>query len=331
MVRYGDTVTVYLDVFNSGDAAVDDTARFSVTLTGSGRVTLLSCPPLAPLCPDDPGRALATIGHESVTRFTWLYRVDGPGSVTIFVSAGGADHNSGALVLSNTASTTFSVPVPSILSYTVTGAEGLLQGERVTYQVVVANLGATMVCQSGFNSRIEDQGTTSLATTLLLRALGDSLLPICYEPGQVRTFTLEFTVPAGLAPGLGMLIMEPVAREAWTDTPAVAVGAARPVLIVAGRSGVCGLSENPWRPRNGLVRICYAVSPQDDGRPVSLAVYTITGELVRALAGAAVPAGVYEAVWDGRNASGQKVASGVYLLLFQSYMAKETRKLAVLQ
>jgi hypothetical protein len=36
-------------------------------------------------------------------------------------------------------------------------------------------------------------------------------------------------------------------------------------------------------------------------------------------------------VWDGRNASGQRLASGVYLLLFQSYRSKDTRKLAVLQ
>ena len=188
-----------------------------------------------------------------------------------------------------------------------------------------------MVCQSAFNVRIEDQGTVPLVPTLSLKVLGDSLLPICYEPGQVRTFTVGFTVPAGLAPGLGMLIVEPVAREPWTGTPAIAVGAARPVLVVAGRSGVCGLSENPWRPRSGPIHICYAVSPEDDGHPVSLSVYTIAGELVRSLASEAVPAGVYQAVWDGRNASGQKLASGVYIVLFQSYMAKETRKLAVLQ
>ena len=62
-----------------------------------------------------------------------------------------------------------------------------------------------------------------------------------------------------------------------------------------------------------------------------MAAYTLTGELVRTLRSEPLPTGVYSAVWDGRNASGQRLASGVYLLLFQSYRSKDTRKLAVLQ
>ncbi|MEK7476085.1 MAG: FlgD immunoglobulin-like domain containing protein [Candidatus Coatesbacteria bacterium] len=330
-VRYGDSVTVYLDVYNFGDASADGVIRFSITVAGSGRLAPLACPPLAPLCPDNPASMMATVEHNSATRFTWLYRADGPGDISVNVTAAGTDHNDGMAVYSNATATTFTVPVPPVLSYTVTGAEGVVQGELVMYQVAVTNLGTTPVCQSAFNVSIEDQGTVRPSVTLVLRELGDSLLPICYEPGQVRTFTLQFPVPSNLPPGFGVLFVEPVATEAWTGAPAIATGAARPLFVVASRSGFCGFSANPWRPRTGPLKICYAVSPDDAGRPVSVAVYTLAGELVRTLESEVLATGVYGEVWDGRNRSGQKLASGVYLLLFQSYRSKDTRKLAVLQ
>jgi hypothetical protein len=260
-----------------------------------------------------------------------MYRVDAPGSVTIFVTAGGIDHNSGAVSLSNPTATTFGVPVPSVLSYTVTGMQGIVQGAQLTCRIAVSNLGATAVCQSAFDLRIDDPGPVVLPASLILQDLGDSLLPICYEPGQVRHFTMRFSVPTGLPTGIGTLRVPPVATEAWTGTPAIPVGNALPLLVVSGRSSLCGFSENPWRPRSGPVRICYAVSPDDGGHPVSVSVYTLAGELVRTLESEALLTGVYEAAWDGRNASGQKLASGVYLVFFQTFLSKDTRKLAVIQ
>jgi len=332
IVRYGDTVTLYLDVFNSGDAAADATIRFSITLGGAGRLTPLGCPPLATLCPENSAISQATIEHNSATKFTWLYRADGPGVVTVAATAAGVDHNAGTAVYSNSTATTFAVPVPSVLSYTVTGAEGVVQGELATYRVAVANLGATAVCQSAFSVRIDDGGPVYPTATLVLDLLGDSLLPICYEPGQVRTFTLQIAMPANLPPGPGSLAAVPQGIEEWGDrTPAIAVGSAHPLQVVAGRSGFCGFSDNPWRPRTGPVEICYAVAPGDAGRRVSVAVYTLAGELVRSFADDAKGTGVYSAVWDGRNGSGQRIASGIYLVFFQSYLSKDTRKLAVLQ
>lgn len=331
LVRYGDTVTVYMEVSNWGDASSDATVRFSITLGGTGRLTPLPCPSLATLCPDDPARRQAVIEHNSATLFTWIYRADAPGTVTILVSAGGLDHNAGSLVVSNTASTTFGIPEASVLSYTITGAEGVVQGEVATFKVAVANLGTTLVCQSSFDVVLEGAGAVRPATTLEIRDLGDSLLPICYEPGQVRSFALRFTVPAGLAPGVSTLSIVPVGVEAWTGVPALASGASRPLLVVEGKSGLCGFSANPWRPRLGPATVCYAVAPGDSDRLVTVAVYTLAGELVRTLDRRTLQTGVYRAVWDGRNESGRMLASGVYLVLFQSYLGKDTRKLAVLQ
>ena len=45
---------------------------------------------------------------------------------------------------------------------------------------------------------------------------------------------------------------------------------------------------------------------------VSLAVYDVSGRLVRALADARFEAGRHEIVWDGRDESGREVSAGVY-------------------
>lgn len=66
---------------------------------------------------------------------------------------------------------------------------------------------------------------------------------------------------------------------------------------------------NPFNP---LTTIDYRV---DAPGPVGLAVFTVAGQLVRELVSANDQApGVYTAVWDGNDASGRPVASGVYLV-----------------
>src|SRR5439155_20478730 len=47
---------------------------------------------------------------------------------------------------------------------------------------------------------------------------------------------------------------------------------------------------------------------------VSLALYDPSGRMVRGLVAERLPAGVHEARWDGRDASGHRVASGLYFV-----------------
>jgi len=51
---------------------------------------------------------------------------------------------------------------------------------------------------------------------------------------------------------------------------------------------------------------------------VNLDVFDVAGRLVTRLVNGALPAGTHEARWDGRDASGSRVASGVYLLKLSS-------------
>ena len=63
-----------------------------------------------------------------------------------------------------------------------------------------------------------------------------------------------------------------------------------------------------------------------DGR-VTLRIYTTAGRLVRTLVDASLPAGVRHARWDGKDAAGNPVASGVYFLKFSAGTVERTQRI----
>jgi hypothetical protein len=66
-------------------------------------------------------------------------------------------------------------------------------------------------------------------------------------------------------------------------------------------------APNPFNPRT-TIRFDLPATGQ-----VRLSVYDVAGRLVRVLVEGERAAGAYEAVWDGRDASGRAVPSGSYL------------------
>ncbi len=60
---------------------------------------------------------------------------------------------------------------------------------------------------------------------------------------------------------------------------------------------------------------------------ISLDVYDISGQLVRTLVNGTTEAGTHQVVWDGRDARGKTVASGVYLYRLQGENESATKKL----
>jgi hypothetical protein len=63
---------------------------------------------------------------------------------------------------------------------------------------------------------------------------------------------------------------------------------------------------------------------------VSIAVYNAAGQRVRVLVNESVEPGAHSVMWDGRNAGGQRVSSGVYFLRMQARGFSATRKMLVL-
>jgi len=66
--------------------------------------------------------------------------------------------------------------------------------------------------------------------------------------------------------------------------------------------------------------------------PVRLAIYDVTGRLVRALAADdSRPAGRFEAVWDGRTEDGAESAAGIYFCRLEAGERVLTRKMALIR
>lgn len=96
-------------------------------------------------------------------------------------------------------------------------------------------------------------------------------------------------------------------NAAWFRAEVLGVSTDVPDAVRSGLRLV-GARPNPFNPRTTIE---YAV---DGGGAVRLAVYDLRGRHVRTLVEGARDAGRHRSTWDGRDADGSAVASGVYLL-----------------
>ncbi|MFH1690933.1 MAG: M6 family metalloprotease domain-containing protein [Candidatus Eisenbacteria bacterium] len=89
------------------------------------------------------------------------------------------------------------------------------------------------------------------------------------------------------------------------------------------------LSRNYPNPFNPVTQIAYEV-PSPGGR-VTLRIHTPSGRLVRTLVDADLEPGTYSAGWDGRDDSGLRAASGVYLCQIRMEGATRQRTMVLLK
>jgi len=88
------------------------------------------------------------------------------------------------------------------------------------------------------------------------------------------------------------------------------------------------LSQNVPNPFNPQTKISFNLDRQTQ---VHLAVYDITGRLVRVLANDVHTAGEHTLIWDGRNMAGDQVASGTYFYRLTSPDNTFSRKMTMLK
>ncbi len=117
-----------------------------------------------------------------------------------------------------------------------------------------------------------------------------------------QTLTMTFDVQ-NQAIGLWDLTVTNADSEATTVTQA---------LNIDFQGGSVGLVNNLLRPRNG-VPVTITVTTYNSGH-LLLRLYTLDGRPVRTLYDAPISQGIYNTTWDGTDAGGGSVASGVYLL-----------------
>ena len=87
------------------------------------------------------------------------------------------------------------------------------------------------------------------------------------------------------------------------------------------------LSQNYPNPFNTTTRIDF----RTDGGEISLAVYDITGSLVKTLVDASLEAGSHSVVWDGKDNGGSEVSTGIYFYRLSDSAGDNVRRMALLK
>jgi len=230
--------------------------------------------------------------------------------------------------VTNSSSLWIGVPAPSTVSVAVTGPDTAIPGQEMTLQVSVDNVSTTSIIQSGF--QVLWNGSPVGVTLVSI----DPALPKPLGPGTSREFLLKVRLDSKAGVGKGSLEVRVTATEQYSSLAVQSLGGRLALELVAlSESDPTGtnVSANPWKPALGDLEIRYVVTASAGGGTVTVRVYTLGGELVRTLVNEAMPEGSHPARWDGRNSRGQKVASGVYLLLVETRAGKRLQKLAVIK
>lgn len=88
------------------------------------------------------------------------------------------------------------------------------------------------------------------------------------------------------------------------------------------------VSQNKPNPFNPLTMIRYELP---DSGPARMAVFDLTGRLIRSLVDASMPAGSHDVVWDGRDSEGREVSSGSYLARLEFRGRAQTVRMILLR
>jgi hypothetical protein len=102
-----------------------------------------------------------------------------------------------------------------------------------------------------------------------------------------------------------------------------------PIRVETGGVMVTTLHKarpNPFRGSTWLV-----MDLSQDVNAASVRIYDVSGRLVKALVDGPMPAGRHELAWDGRSASGERAASGVYFCRFEAGDVRETSSMVLLR
>jgi phosphodiesterase/alkaline phosphatase D-like protein len=118
-------------------------------------------------------------------------------------------------------------------------------------------------------------------------------------------------------------------REAYVVRPGAEVFSIVQLRSAVLRPRQYALHANYPNPFNPSTTIEYALP---EAAPVEVAVYDVLGQKVRVLAREkAQPAGFYRLAWDGRDAAGQSLGSGVYLYRLVTPAFAQTRKMTLIK
>ncbi len=91
------------------------------------------------------------------------------------------------------------------------------------------------------------------------------------------------------------------------------------------------LAQNYPNPFNGSTRINFSVPQDNAGQHIDLSIYDQTGRRIRTLYKGSLSSGNFAFIWNGKNRSGQAVASGMYIYVLQSGGTRRVQRMTYLK
>jgi hypothetical protein len=149
--------------------------------------------------------------------------------------------------------------------------------------------------------------------------------------GMQPVVWIPMRVQQGAMGSARVSLVEAVGATAWAQTAEVRVvgGEVTVPAVKAGVPGSFALHGSRPNPFNPSTRIAYEVPA---AAHIRLVVYNLLGQEIARLVDEVKAPGRYQVVWDGRNAQGLGVASGVYLYRLTSGTGfAETKRMTLLK
>lgn len=88
------------------------------------------------------------------------------------------------------------------------------------------------------------------------------------------------------------------------------------------------MSQNYPNPFNPTTTVAFTIP---EASYVTIEIFNILGQNVRVLVDRDMPAGTHEVVWNGKNDSGAKVSSGIYLYRLTAGDYSQSKKMVLLK
>ena len=165
-------------------------------------------------------------------------------------------------------------------------------------------------------------------------AFGEAAAAPAIATGDIKTGHLQAAdVQQWLTQVQGLDLANPSYQRGIAKLEQLLTALSRRDLPVPKETALLANYPNPFNPETWIpFRLA---SPEPNTlTDVTLSIYAADGKLVRTLALGQLPAGTYQsrsraAYWDGRNAQGEPVASGVYFYTLEAGDFSATRKMVI--
>ncbi|UCE65327.1 MAG: Omp28-related outer membrane protein [Candidatus Zixiibacteriota bacterium] len=153
---------------------------------------------------------------------------------------------------------------------------------------------------------------------------------ITISQSETLEFTYDFTVSYPLVPRncqLVVFVQSDQNREILQSTREWVIELQTSVDEEIATPTEFNLSQNYPNPFNAATRIDFRTEADE----VSLAVYDVTGSLVKTLLDGSLEAGSHSVVWDGKDNSGSDVSSGIYFYRLSDSSGNNVRRMTLLK